>query len=324
MKKKILFIITLIIGILITYFIYSNIDLFSFLKYLLMVLSFKLIPYFFVTFLINVLLTYKWDLILRAMSYKVPIHNLFFYRIIGNAISYITPSAHIGGEPARAALLKRHNIDFSKGLSTIIIDKSIELIFNIFFGIIGMIILIFSYTVPLNSILIIYSLVLILAFILFFYYRIIKGLGFFTPILQKLNFKYKYIMKVYEFERNTSYFFKFHKNVFYKILIISFLWWVLMFLEYALLLNLFNIKINFINVFLVIAGVGVAYAMPLPAALGVLEAFQISVFKFIKLNSAYAVVVSIVIRLKDVLWTIIGLLLLSYYGVKIKILNGNK
>ena len=79
-----------------------------------------------------------------------------------------------------------------------------------------------------------------------------------------------------------------------------------------------------INVFLVIAGVAVAYAMPLPGALGVLEAFQISVFKFINLNSAYAVVVSIVIRLKDVLWAIIGLLLFSYYGVRIKILNGSK
>ena len=324
MKKKYIFAITLIIGILITYFIYSNIDLLSLLKYLLMVLSFKLIPYFFVTFLINALSTYKWDLILRAMSYKIPIHKLFFYRIIGNAISYITPSAHVGGEPARATLLKRHNIEYSKGLSTIIIDKSIELTFNILFGIIGMIILIFSYTLPLNSILIIYSLVLILAFILFFYYRIIKGIGFFTPILQKLNFKYKYIIKVYEFERNTSYFFKSHRTVFYKILIISFLWWVLMFFEYALLLSLFHIKINFINVFLVIAGVAVAYAMPLPGALGVLEAFQISVFKFINLNSAYAVVVSIVIRLQDVLWAIIGLLLFSYYGVRIKILNGSK
>lgn len=323
-KKKTFFIITLIIGILISYFIYSNVNLFSFLQYLLMVLSFKLIPYIFVTFLIHVLLAYKWGLILRTTRYKVPLHKLFLYRLIGQAISYITPSAHIGGEPIRAILLKRHNIELSKGFSSVIIDKSIEITFYIFFGIIGIIILIFNYSLPSKSIIIVYSLVIALIFFLVFYYRMSKGLGFITPIFRIIKIRYAYEEKIREFERNVSDFFKFHKKVLYKVLIISYLWWILMFLEYAILLNLLHIHINFINVFLVIIGVNVAYMVPLPAGLGVLEAFQIAIFKFIKLNAAYALVASIVIRLKDLFWTIIGLLLLSYYGIRIKLFANGK
>jgi len=317
-KKKTLFIISLIIGILISYFVYSNIDLLLLVQYLVMVISYKFFPYFFVTFLIHIILTYKWDIILRSMDYKIAFYKLFFYRIIGCAISYITPSAHIGGEPIKAFLLKKHGVGFSKGLSSVIIDKSIEMVFNLFFGIIGLVILIFNYAVPVKSIIVIYSLVIALVFFVIFYYRMSKGFGFFTPILRKLRLKYKYLIHIYEFEKNVSDFFKFHKKAFYKLLIISLLWWVLMFLEYTLLLNLLRIHINFINVFLVIIAVAVAYTMPLPAALGVLELFQIPVFKFIKLNAAYAVVVSIIIRSKDLIWTVIGLLLLSYYGIKIK------
>ena len=323
MKKKTIFIITLIIGILITYFIYSNIDLFSLLQYLLMVLSYKLLLYVFITFLIHLTLTYKWHLILKSMKYKIPLYNLFFYRLVGYSISYITPSAHIGGEPVRAMLLQRHKVEFSKGLSSIVIDKSIEITFNIFFGIIGLIILIFNFTLPSNSILIIYSLVIVLIFFLVFYYRMSKGLAFITLIFKIIKIKYKYKKKIREFEKNVSDFFRFHRDVLYKLLIISSLWWILMFFEYTILLNLLNIDTNFVNVFLVIIGVGIAYTIPLPAALGVLEAFQISIFRLIKLNAAYAVVLSIVIRLKDFFWTIIGLSLLSYYEVKIKIFDEN-
>jgi len=323
-KKKKIMIISLIIGLILSFFIYSNVDLLDLIHYLLLVLSFKLIPYLFVTFLIHMVLVYKWDLILRTMNHKIPIYKLFFYRIIGYSVSYITPSAHIGGEPIRALLLKRHNIEFSKGLSSVVIDKSIEVTFNIFFGIIGFIILIFNYTIPMNSIIIIYSLVIVFVFFSIFYYRMIQGYGFITPIFRKLRFKHKYLLKIKEFETNVSNFFKYHKKELYKLFIISSLWWGLMFLEYTLLLSLLNIPITFVNVFLVIIAVAVAYTVPLPAALGILETFQISVFKIIKLNSAYGVVASIVIRVKDLFWTLPGLSLLSYYEVKINYFKNDK
>lgn len=325
MKKKTFFIITSIIGLLITYFVYSNVDLFLLLKYLLMVISYKIFPYFFVTLLTHILLAYKWDIILRSMEYKIQFYKLFFYRLAGYAVSYLTPSAHVGGEGVRAMLLKRHKIGFSKGLSSVVIEKSIEIVFSIFFVIIGFVILIFNYTLPSNSIIIIYSLSFLLLFFLIFYYRMSKGLYFFGSLFKLMNIKYKHILKIQEFERNVSNFFQHHKKVFYKLLIISILQWILMFFEYGLLLNLLHIHINFINIFLVLFAVNLAYIVPLPAALGVLEAFQVSVFRIINLNAAYAIVVSIVIRLKDLFWTIIGLLLLSYYGIKIKFFdNGRK
>ena len=72
------------------------------------------LAYLFFSVLIIVSMTLRWNVIVRAFGYKVPFHKLVGYKVVGYGISYITPSAKVGGEPVRAALLKRHGIGLKK------------------------------------------------------------------------------------------------------------------------------------------------------------------------------------------------------------------
>ena len=68
-------------------------------RYLFIFLLLSLTPFLFITL--------RWKIILSAYKKKVAFWTLFRQVIAGNAISYVTPSARIGGEPLRAYMLKK-------------------------------------------------------------------------------------------------------------------------------------------------------------------------------------------------------------------------
>jgi len=63
------------------------------------------------------------------------------------------------------------------------------------------------------------------------------------------------------------------------------------------------------------AVVGFAYIIPVPAALGALEAGQASLFSLVGLGAGVGVVLSLLIRVRDIMWTFIGLSYLSLHGL---------
>ena len=89
--------------------------------------------------------------------------------------------------------------------------------------------------------------------------------------------------------------------------------WVLMFLEYRFALLIFGHSATPLQVFLILTGVGIAYSIPIPAAMGILELGQISAAKVLDLSNAAAVALSFLIRARDLVWTAIGLIFLAIY-----------
>jgi uncharacterized membrane protein YbhN (UPF0104 family) len=61
--------------------------------------------------------------------------------------------------------------------------------------------------------------------------------------------------------------------------------------------------------------VGLAYIIPVPAAIGVLEVGQLSAFSLLNLSSSLGIAASIVIRAKDSIITLIGLIIISFKGL---------
>ena len=70
-------------------------------------------------------------------------------------------------------------------------------------------------------------------------------------------------------------------------------------------------------IFLIVTLVGIAYLLPIPMALGTLEAGQISAFAILSLSTAAAVGMSFIIRAKDMLIAFWGVGILSFYGFDI-------
>ena len=69
--------------------------------------------------------------------------RLFIYRLIGFGISYFTPGPQIGGEPAQIILLKQHhNISTEKAISSVYLDRLIDVMVNFIILVFGLFVLI--------------------------------------------------------------------------------------------------------------------------------------------------------------------------------------
>lgn len=277
-----------------------------------------------VSLLVMTLNAYRWKVIIQATEKKVPFWLVFQYKIVGFGISFLTPMAKVGGEPLRAALLQRHNIDFKRGLSTVVIDKIIELsTFGILFSM-AVVIAVGTYALPKDMFILLISIsVVFICAIAYFYYQILNDKNIILRVFKVLRLnkikKLKGAEKsIIEFEKTLVSFHKNEKKAFNKALSITVVSWIIMFAEFQTALMMFGYTLNFQGLFLVITTMGAAYLFPVPLALGILEAGQISMFKLLGLNTAAGVGLAMIIRSRDLLWTLIGVILLFYFGFNFK------
>jgi uncharacterized protein (TIRG00374 family) len=326
MEKKRSRLISIVIGIAIIAFLFWYVKVDEIIKAFSHFSLDKLLIYLAVSISIMVLHTLKWKIVMNSFKIDIPFIQLFKYKIAGFGVSYITPSAHIGGEPVRAHLLtKNHNIEFKKSLSCVVIDKSLELILNGLFGCIGIAIVLFNFTLSKKT-----TTVMILSFftiisIIYLFYRLtLKEKGFFTTVfkflrIDKIKILIKYEDDIKEFEQHIISFFKYNLKAFFKASFVFFVTWILMFIEYKIALMLLGYNASFTALFIVISLIALAYIVPIPAALGSLEFSQSSAAAILKFSSGIGLALSLFVRGRDLLWTFIGL---SYLGLhKIKFLD---
>lgn len=267
----------------------------------------------------------RWQHILRTQKYYLPFWHVFWYKVIGYGVSYLTPGAKMGGEAVRAGMLKRHKIPFHQGMSSIVIDKIIEISMYGLFFVVGAFVAFSTHQLPM-SISIIFGIIMawFLVFTGVFYYQMLNGKGFFRGIfrffrLHKTKKGEEWEKKLVSLERMVSKFYRKNKRQFLNSVIISFFAWSLMFVEYKLILIMLGIHaVTFLQLFLIITFIGASFLLPIPMAAGALEAGQISVFNILKISSSTAgIALALITRTKDLLWTIIGFCALSVYGFRV-------
>lgn len=71
--------------------------------------------------------TCAWGIIQNTFFKKVPFPALFRIKVIGDALNVLLPSASLGGEAARAYLLKRA-VPLKEGIPSVVFDKTVEFV----------------------------------------------------------------------------------------------------------------------------------------------------------------------------------------------------
>ncbi|MFH1174594.1 MAG: lysylphosphatidylglycerol synthase transmembrane domain-containing protein [archaeon] len=290
----------------------TNVSLELVVKYLLAVL------------VIVTLGVFRWDVVLRSQHVHIPFHRLFAYRLIGNAMSYLTPGPRVGGEPFQAAAMRKEHISFTQSLSSIFIDRTVELSTSGIFFFIGIIVgfAVIPSDWRTKTVLLLTGF-LLLVFIFFFFRQVLRGKTVFHRMfrffgLHKFKRFEQYEQKILDFEFYIIKFYKKDRIHFLITLAISFLTWVAMFLEYYFLLQMFGITANISVIFLIVSFVGFAYLLPLPMALGSLEAGQVSAFSLLRNSADTGIGVSLIIRAKDIFISMIGVAFMLIYGITFK------
>lgn len=281
-----------------------------------------LLLYALTIFVLMIVLTWRWDVILKSRNIKIPFRKLFIYKIIGTSINFLTPGPRVGGEPTQASLMTKHNVDFTEGLSTIMIDKIIDTTTSGILFIIGLLLVAIKYTFPKNAEfpLIIGGLIFI-AIVVLFYYRMLNSQHFFLRIfhflrLDKIKSRFLKTLekKIEEIELIMIHFYKHNKKAFMTALGISIFTWIVMFFEYKLATTLLGINMGVVEIFFIVSFIGIALLFPIPMAIGVLEAGQVSAFALIGLSASAGIALAFFVRMKDIIIALIGVALLSMYG----------
>jgi uncharacterized protein (TIRG00374 family) len=70
--------------------------------------------------------TWIWRTVYARYGTPPPFGHLFAARLAGHAVSYLTPSAYVGGEAVRALMIEGH--DRKKALASIIVDTTFEVL----------------------------------------------------------------------------------------------------------------------------------------------------------------------------------------------------
>lgn len=281
-----------------------------------------LLLYALAVFSIFLILTWRWNVILKSRSISIPFKKLLVYRTIGTSINFLTPGPRVGGEPTQATLMTKHDVNFTEGLTTIMIDKIIDTTTSGLLFIIGVILvgIKYSYSTQLKVTFTILG-GLFLLVIGLFYYRMLTNRHFFLRVFHILRLdkiKNKFWIhtekKIEEIELMMIEFYKHNNKAFMKALGISVLSWIVMFFEYKFATQLIGINVGAVEIFFIVSFIGMAILFPIPMAIGALEAGQVSAFALIGLPISAGVALAFLVRAKDITIAIIGMILLAFYG----------
>ncbi|MFH1650238.1 MAG: lysylphosphatidylglycerol synthase transmembrane domain-containing protein [Candidatus Woesearchaeota archaeon] len=308
-------------GLLLMYAIFTKVS-FSLLIASFKNITFGLVIWFLIASIgIMTALTLRWNIVLRAKGFKVPFWKLFTYRVVGFGVSYVTPSARIGGEPARAALLTRHKIPFNDALATVIVDKMIDITMSGIFFILGSLLILATLALPAQLKYTVYIVgLIILVLVVYFYSRVLNGYNVFTSIFRTLKLHRierlkKVSWQLERMERKMVSFYGENKMAFLSAIGMSALAWVFMFMEYEVLVQLVGQNFSLYQLFFVFSVVGAATLIPVPMALGVMEAGQGGLFAVLGISAATGVALSLMVRARDLLWTAVGFIFAIYYHI---------
>lgn len=316
--RRFLILISLLIGILFFAWAIHSTNL-NEVKKALMNLSWQeIVLVIFILFLSQIILSafrlfYIFSLEGNFLNFK----DVLLTKIIGFALSYLTPISFFGGEPAMYLFLKRKTkIPSRKIISTIALERIIFTTTSLIYFFVG--IFIFLLFLPLTKFTrFIFSGVLSIIFLLgvFFVFRLknkIAKNGIFLPMIKKLYLGNLKIFKkneeaIKEIEKEIGGFFNKTREEILKAFSISLIeifffifgcWLIVVFLEK----NLEFFKIFAINSMVILSSI-----MPLPANLGSLEIGQGFAFQFFGLKKETGITFSLILRGIELFFSAIGL-----------------
>jgi uncharacterized protein (TIRG00374 family) len=278
---------------------------------------------FLVTLNIVILLGFssRWKTILHALGIDVPLIKLTAFRLAGFAISYFTPGTQFGGEPIQAYLLTRnHPIQSDDAVSSIYLDKLIEILVNYTVLFVGLVItlengLFRARLSPLVELLI--GLISLSPILYFFLLN--RGVKPATRLICFFAQKFpgsKFLL-------NAGYFVRRSENrirqlvrqspgLLFRTIGISLTVWVLMILEFHLMWRMLGQPTRLLETIITLTMARVAFLTPLPGGIGALEASQVLAMRILGYDPLFGMAACLWIRGRDITFAALGFFIANF------------
>ena len=265
--------------------------------------------------LILLLTGFCWWLILRALGCNVSLLNLIGYRLAGFGVSYLTPGPQFGGEPLQVYLLrKRHAIGSATAVASVYFDRLVELMANFIFlvaglwvaGMIGMLSGIHGGWMWVLLPLLVFLPVGHLAALRMSRYPL-------TALTRWFQLKVpgeiwsKVARETSQSESQIGLFLRTRPKTLLSVLLVAGLVWVVSVAEFTWTLTFLGAHASLGQSIGILTAVRIAFLMPLPAGLGVLEGGMLIACTAAGLPAAIGLAASLVIRARDLILCLTGL-----------------
>lgn len=265
----------------------------------------------------------RWWLIIRSFGNQVSFFAVTVYRLASFGLSYFTPGPQLGGEAMQVMLLTRkHAIAAPQAISSVVLDKLIELLSNLTFMVFGIAVILASHLVvgwlqawiwPLLAV--------VLAFPGIHLVALWRGRQPLTRLLGTVRFRWpeselfeKVYTTVQQAEIQIGSFCREKAGVLALAILLSFVIWVALIGEYILLVRFLGIQLSPVQTVIALTLSRIAFLMPLPGGLGALEASQVWSMQIFGLDPALGITLSLVIRARDIISGGVGLVLGSWHS----------
>ncbi len=254
----------------------------------------------------------RWSIVLEAMGAGRPrlsLGALLSFRAAEHAVSTLFPAAHLSGEPVRALLLRRHGRDWSRSISTVAMDRMLETTASSIAGPIYVAVFFLANGARAGAApWVMGGMIACLALLALFYVHLCRGMtlerrGFLPPMgghLKTIEADLRAFVRTASFATSLA---------------VAFLAEALVIAELWMLARAFAMPISLPTLVGVMVGMGVAQLLPIPAALGSLEATEVGVVALAGGSASLGLAVGLLVRLRETLWILVGLGTLYFEGL---------
>jgi uncharacterized protein (TIRG00374 family) len=252
-----------------------------------------------------------WWVTNQPYDFTIPPLRLFNYRMVGLALSYVTPGPRVGGEIVRANLDPDHR---SELLVSSVIEK-ICLAFSSAAVITGGIIAApFLFTIETIVAPTVLAVVVTITYVIYYLGsradKAVAWLDWLGLIPQQ------YIDSVDGFTADITAYFTDHRDILVIGTTVGLICKLLLVFQLYFLLAMLGLDVTLLQSFYLAVAVEVAYAIPGYMGIGVLEAGQISTLALLSFPNDVGVLTAMITRLRDLTASAYGLAALSYYTNK--------
>jgi uncharacterized protein (TIRG00374 family) len=231
-------------------------------------------------------------------------------------LSYFTPGPQVGGEPLQVIYLQRnHGIPFARATATVIMDKLLEFLANFILIGVGLTAAARVGLISRPGAQVSASLIPMLAVLVWPVVHLILLYHGRYPISRLLRSMASligspaWVRLIMVAERMAASFTRRRLGSLLVALGFSLIAWAGMAIEYFLIASFLQADLSFAQTLAALTAALVAFLMPLPGGLGALEASQVYALSAMGYTPAVGISLSLIMRGRDILNGVIGLLL---------------
>ena len=274
------------------------------------------------------LYTLRWKIINDASDIDVGFKSLFPIMMVGLAVNNITPSGRGGGEPVRAYILsKEHDYNFKDTFATVVVDKLLDTFPFLVLSAITVFAMIVYFNVALWLVFLMgLGVAFILALLGILIYMSVNSSfagrveGWINRIIRRFKKNPESLQKrlhdfIGGFQRNMRMLIS-NKRLLYIAIPLSFLIWFFEIIRVYIVFMAFGANLNLIVIAWVFIIASLVGMIPLlPGGLGAVDGLMAFLYSKAGIALSLTAPITLIERLIS-FWmaTIIGLLLISYYG----------